>query len=58
MWNTKTRVIPTVVMTGAFGEKSLITKYLAPIGVIITGNGDNMQKTQTAAMLGSVRILR
>ena len=50
MWKTKTRVIPIAI--GALGPESLLTEYLALIGVMIR-KGDSMLKT---AMLGSVHI--
>ena len=44
MWNTKTRVIP--IMIGALGAESLLTKYLAPIGVMAR-KGDSLQRNAT-----------
>ena len=52
MWNTKTTVISIVV--GAFGAETLLTDYLALIGVM-TRKSDSMQKT---AVLESALILR
>ena len=52
MWNTKTTEISIVV--GAFGAETLLTDYLALIGVM-TRKSDSMQKT---AVLESALILR
>ena len=52
IWNSKTRVIPIVI--GALGAESLLTEYLALIGVM-TRRCDNMQPT---AVLGSAHTLR
>ena len=52
IWNSKTRVIPMVI--GALGAESLLTEYLALIGVM-TRRCDNMQQT---AVLGSAHTLR
>ena len=51
MWNTRTRVIPTVI--GALGAVSSLTEYLALMEEIMTRKGDCMQKT---AVLGSAHI--
>ena len=51
MWNTKTRVIPIII--GALGAESLLTKYLAQIGVMAR-KSDSLQQN---AMLEPAQIM-